>query len=202
IASEAFTSFASTLKTLELDSNRLTHIPSGIFSGMRSLESLILSNNNLASIPDFLKIPVQNSLSDVFLDNNKINSSQNSLSRLTSLEKLTLYGNQLITIPSFSNAQGNLKELYLQQNKITSIVEADFDKLSLKKLHLGDNSITSLMPLLSLNRSLETLYFSGNNLASFSAEKMLEFLTKMSKVSVLDVSSTGLSSFPDASSLK
>lgn len=110
------------LKNLDLSFNKITSIPSGIFTNRSKLQHLSLSSNKISSI------------------------EKGALDNLTSLETLLLNRNRLTTIPKnlFLNLN-NLKHLELDKNRIRAIEGLSFKGLeALESLSLRKNLISHL----------------------------------------------------------
>lgn len=115
------------LNTVELSENTITSVPDYAFQTLRNLQTLNLGSN---AIPD-------NGLSN------------NSFSGLSQLTSLSLYGNQLTSIPvsvlrpiSFS-----LQTLSLSGNNISNIPSNTFKNFAnLQLLDIAFNPLTSLQP--------------------------------------------------------
>ena len=110
------------LTHLRLNSNRLSALPSDLFSDLEDLVLLTLSKNQLEELPD--------------------------LSNNTKLGNLWLYSNELTTLPDNAFSElSKLKGLWLQSNQIASISPKAFAGLSsLTYLNLSRNPLEKPLP--------------------------------------------------------
>ena len=125
---------------LSLQNNKLSHLASGMFDGLRALQVLVLSSNYIAKIE-----------TETFL-------------HLTSCTWLSLKENRLITIRSnmFVGLQ-SLKKLILSQNIIFKIEPGSFANLiQLSTLLLSKNYLTTLDRKVFSSLNLTSLYLKIN----------------------------------------
>ena len=87
----------SELRSLALDGNELTGVPSSI-GNLTKLEELYLSNNNLRSVPPEIGNCVN--LVTLWLNNNELTSVPAELGNLLALEMLDVSENDLTTLPA------------------------------------------------------------------------------------------------------
>lgn len=178
------------LSTLDLTDNKLTELPTDVFShaplhnlvlknnlieradaewlpGNSSLNWVDLSGNQLRKFPNALlqKLP---HLENLDLSNNRLETiAANSLDSLTQLERLNLQDNKLDNLDAtiFQNTH-NLTHLFLSRNKLSKIPQNLFQELTqLKILSLEDNQLSHIPPgLLDQLNSLDEqgLDLSGN----------------------------------------
>lgn len=91
-----------------------------------------------------------------------------SLSTLTNLIYLRMYGNQLSgSLPASLGSLTNLQEINLQQNNVSGTIPASFSALtSLYLLDLQNNQLNGSIPVsLSALSSLQSLYLNNNQLS-------------------------------------
>ncbi|KAM7408990.1 hypothetical protein PAMA_002621 [Pampus argenteus] len=137
----------------------------------------------------------------LFLQNNRIKSSgiPTELRRLTNVEKIYLYCNNLDEFPT--NLPLGLKELHLQENNIRMITHASLAQIPyIEELHLDDNSVSAVsieegafrdsnhLRLLFLSRnhlstipsglpmSIEELRFDDNRISSISEQSLQDLI--------------------------
>ncbi|XP_042288844.1 leucine-rich repeat transmembrane protein FLRT3 [Thunnus albacares] len=137
----------------------------------------------------------------LFLQNNRIKSSgiPAELRRLTNVEKIYLYCNNLDEFPT--NLPLGLKELHLQENNIRMITHASLAQIPyIEELHLDDNSVSAVsieegafrdsnhLRLLFLSRnhlstipaglpmSIEELRFDDNRISSISEQSLQDLI--------------------------
>ncbi|TNM87653.1 podocan isoform X1 [Takifugu flavidus] len=106
------------LKTLEMKNNQLNTIPDGALTGMKKLQKLVLSNNQL-------------NLNSVY---------QGAWMELSALTSLDLSANQFTHIPS--DLPETLEYIYLQRNSISSVSASAFEGTpNIKGIHLRFNRL-------------------------------------------------------------
>ena len=195
----------TSLRELQLHSNRLSSLPAGIFDDLTSLEKLSLAGNNLSSLPAgvFDKLT---SLTHLGLGHSlgrhgeEVGNSLASLpagvfDKLTKLTWLRLDNNSLSSLPpGIFDKLTNLRGLELYSNSLSSLPPGIFGKLtSLRKLTLSDNNLSSLpagvFGKLTMLVSL-TLY--KNNLSSLPAG----IFDKLTMLRFLWLDNNNLSSLP------
>ena len=134
------------LKTLSLAHNRLTSVPSGVFTALANLEELYLSDNQLATLPPGAFAGLTK-LRTLWLHRNRLTAlPANAFAGLVNLLDLTLSTNRLSTLPGgvFGDLV-NLEELGLRRNRLEAIPSGAFAGLDkLRELALGTNRITAL----------------------------------------------------------
>lgn len=146
---------------LNLGYNRIAVLPDVSFVEMRSLKCLLLNNNKLEGIMFIRELPELNTL---ILSNNQIASiPTNAFELCTKLRKISLSlffshlicrgHNQLTEFPNVFSIP-YLKELNLNSNRISSIPDAITALKHLTLLDLGNNLIESIESLTIL-RSVE-----------------------------------------------
>ena len=166
----------------------LTELKRGDFDGLWALEFLNLGSNTLESLPSGLfsrlqlELPVdpldpnagtrveESSLEEILLDNNRISSLPSGLfSSLPSLVTLRLSGNRLTSVGGglFSGLE-RLDLLDLSNNRIASLSANAFrGSTALRRLDLPDNLIGALPPGFFLGLTLVDLDLRRNRLESF-----------------------------------
>ncbi|KAK9519802.1 hypothetical protein VZT92_022507 [Zoarces viviparus] len=112
------------LETLNLSGNNLQSMPMGL---PRSLQVLEIKNNQLNSIPDGALTGMKKLQKLILSDNQlKLNSAyQGAWMELSALTTLDLSGNQLSHIPS--DLPESLEYLHLQSNRISSVPASAFE---------------------------------------------------------------------------
>jgi len=93
-----------------------------------------------------------------------------SLDELTNLQKLSLYNNQLTSLPAEIGNLTNLQELYLGYNQLTSLPAEIGNLTNLQELYLWNNQLTSLPAEIGNLTNLQKLYLGNNQLTSLPAE--------------------------------
>ncbi|XP_040263655.1 podocan [Bufo bufo] len=155
------------LEYLDLSSNNLTHIPSGL---PRNIVILHLEKNSIRSISNNVLIQIRN-LEYLLLHNNKLRARGIHPSAFLGLKKLHtlhIYNNLLEKVPA--GLPRRVKTLMLLHNQITGISKDDFaTTYLLEDLNLRYNKILSSAvhkDAFRKLRLLKTLELSGNFLRS------------------------------------
>jgi Leucine-rich repeat (LRR) protein len=186
---------AEKTSVLSLSEHGLSRIPREVLELTR-LRSLVLSGNNLASLPD---LTLMKSLRTLRLDDNKL-SSLPSMAGLDSLTELSCSGNQigpggdcvsdlpasiktlilgrnlLAQFPTSTRNGGlpSLQTLNLEKNAITDIPELNLPELL--ELNLDSNRVTHVGAVIVAMKKLRTLSMRHNKIgpASLASELFLE----------------------------
>ncbi|XP_030429406.1 podocan isoform X1 [Gopherus evgoodei] len=169
----------SSLEYLDLSSNNLSQIPSGL---PRNIVLLHLEKNAIKTIGRDVLIQIRN-LEYLLLHNNKLKARgihPLAFQGLKKLHTVHLYNNMLERIPS--GLPRRVKTLMILHNQISEINRNDFaTTYSLEELNLSYNKITSLhihREAFRKLRLLKSLDLSGNNLhiLPFGFPKNLQIL--------------------------
>ena len=134
---------SKSLKSLILTNDQITTIPNKVFSGLSKLKELNLNSNTLIELPKEAFSGLSN-LETLHLDYNKLTELPKEVfSGLSNLTGLYLAGNHLTTIPTevFSGLS-NLEDLDLNDNDLTELPKEVFSGLSkLKNVWLIRNHL-------------------------------------------------------------
>ncbi|KAM9324699.1 podocan [Gastrophryne carolinensis] len=167
------------LEYLDLSSNNLTHIPSGL---PRNIVILHLEKNSIRTISKDVLVQIRN-LEYILLQNNKLRAQGIHPGAFLGLKKLHtvhMYNNWLEKVPT--GLPRRVKTLMLLRNLITGISKDDFAyTYYLEDLNLSYNKIMSgsiHKEAFRKLRLLKTLEMSGNKLRSvpYGLPKNLEIL--------------------------
>ncbi|XP_078662701.1 uncharacterized protein LOC144906373 [Branchiostoma floridae x Branchiostoma belcheri] len=159
---------AETLTTLDLYDNEMNEIPAGAFQGLRNLNRLNLANslkvNGTLNAQAFCNL---RSLESLVLDEDHLQSvPTNALNCITTLTSLTLSYNRIDNVTSDFGKSSNLLELYLKDNSISMVptnILMPYPKLV--RIDMTDNSITHLSSNSFPNTKLATLVLEGNHIS-------------------------------------
>ena len=201
------------LKILVLSHNQIDDIPSDTLDGLEALESLSIDNNNIEHLQINYSFP---SLTDLTLSNNNITSvpffirtskklqtidmgenyirridSKSGFNQLPNLYGLRLEGNiiEIITNDTFSEIKNNtepsnLNVLNLARNDLKTLKPGTFKGLQkLRALRLDGNQLEDINGVVSSLSNLEWFNVSSNNLEWF------DYAFLPSNISWLDISS-------------
>jgi Leucine-rich repeat (LRR) protein len=175
------------ITALDLRNQGLQTLPDSL--SRYHLEVLLLSQNQLTELPDF--VYQYKNLKTLDLNSNQIDTIFNKIGQLTNLTTLDLHGNSLSSLPAEIGQLTNLTELTLGFNYLSSLPAEIGQLTNLTTLVLYQNSLSSLPAEIGQLTNLTTLVLYQNSLSSLPAE--IGQLTKLTK---LDLSSNSLSSLP------
>ncbi|XP_037494658.1 receptor-like protein 13 [Jatropha curcas] len=137
------------------------------------------------------------SLKYLYLNDNRIKGIINiqKLSNLTSLEELHLSGNEIEGF-KFSHGLPNLQYLDLSYNRINNLLSSLNGFPSLKHLDLSYNSLKGIFHMKELDdlSNLEELDLSGNQIIKFEVKEDTRGLSKLSKLTLDNMTTNGRSS--------
>lgn len=175
------------LDTINLRGNNLKEIDASVFrDGMDRLSHIILSDNQLSSIP-YLALSPLKKLKTLDLSYNRISrmfptmESGNVTIQLDvrmSLDVLRLDYNQIHVLESMAFQYFNmLNETYLDGNPINLLEENAFQHSKIKALYIRDCDLTVVSPIAfnGLEDYLEKLDLSGNNITVLHDEFLFKF---------------------------
>ena len=162
---------STSLKKLDLSSNKFTQLPPNIFNTLSNLNWLSLKNNRLGRLDERLFTGLMQ-LKHLDLDNTQqIELHENLFHDLVNLEKLSIMNNKLQQLNSslFSNLT-KLQRLFLTTNQLTDIDVDQFKNLRcLEYLSLHENGIQKLNTnLFDSLVSLKHLYLGINQLSALN----------------------------------
>lgn len=147
------------ISNIYITNNAITNLSKGVFTGLKNLEVLDLSNNQLNYIHPEAFSPVKSSLFSLKLHSNKLGNFEP--------EKLTDALSDL----------GMLKTLILRDNSFTKVANLE-DLTSLEELSLADNQIEHLsqLPLNIFDLDLQNNRIKHLSAQTFSNLKNLKYL--------------------------
>ncbi|KAL3877356.1 hypothetical protein ACJMK2_035078 [Sinanodonta woodiana] len=179
------------ISQLYLDYNDLVILPENFWSCFPVMDLFSAIGNNITSLPDeFEKVP---NLSEVYLNENKLESLPDSICKLRRLKILKLTGNLLVTLPKNFGEINSLETLYLEENKLKKLPETMGLLGSLQHLELESNKISELPLGIGRLLSLEVLNLSKNKL-----EKLPDTFGDMPKLKIIDLSSNHIQFLPSS----
>lgn len=178
-------------KNLYVFQNGIETIVQYDFIGLKKLELLDLSQNELTDLPDRVFEPLS-SLRNLDLSSNRISHiSKDSFAGLELLERLYLCSNTIKSIhPAAFNGLEQLLELKLQGNKLTTLPALKMPRLVL--LDLRFNRIPSLGPDDLQTPTLESLMLGGLGMNTVNEE----LLRSLKNLHELDISNNQLNVLP------
>ncbi len=158
------------LKRLDLSDCRFENDMWEIITEMPNLETLILNNAQVKTMPD--KIGRLNRLKVLLLNQNEVSTLPLELSRLADLQILGIADNYLEVLPDWFSGLKNLQTVHLQKNKIKTLPNY-FVFPNLQELNLQENEIVELPDNLDESTNLKMLNISSNRLDFKDLEKIL-----------------------------
>jgi Leucine-rich repeat (LRR) protein len=151
----------STLRSLDLSSNRLSELPDWLWN-LERLERLDLASNRLTHLGAGVGRLVH--LVELNLSENRLTALPPALAGCAQLRRLDLFGNALTDIAPLA-AQPGLVSLDASSNRLSAIAHLP-SPATLVTLDLSSNSIASLPLSLGQFAALRRLNLSGNRLTS------------------------------------
>ncbi|QKX05217.1 hypothetical protein HN014_09900 [Aquimarina sp. TRL1] len=126
-------------------------------------------------------------------NNNLVGTISNSITNLTGLDALELFGNSLSgAIPGNINLLSNLKTLRLEQNQISGTIPAQIGSLSnMRYLHLGFNRLTGTIPPALGQLSKVQLFSAASNKLTGSIPPQLKGMTSIRDLNFSNNQMTG-----------
>ncbi|CAH1781886.1 unnamed protein product [Owenia fusiformis] len=166
------------LKTLRLNNNQINALQDKTFIKLKSVEKLRLDFNRIATIST-LAFEGLNKLANLSLSNNKIESIDGEVFRqITGLKHLDLSHNLIKNVGEQTfTPLGSIQALLLLDNRIESFQPNALAHMSaLDKVHLENNSLASVPQLtLTENRQIK-LYLTGNGITSLPLNTNKQFV--------------------------
>uniref|UniRef100_A0A182MCS2 Uncharacterized protein n=1 Tax=Anopheles culicifacies TaxID=139723 RepID=A0A182MCS2_9DIPT len=181
----------SDLRTLEICDSRVNNLQDFALNGLRNIESLNLSRNNLTTIKSWSDHDLD-TLQVLDLKRNLIRSiDEFSFHRYPALVKLNLAVNFITSIPEGTfKPITNLKNLNLGKNLLTTIAEGTLRGLN-KLTHVAfhNNRIRTIHPFAFVGNShLKVLQLQGNQLGTFEPD----LFGNLPRLTFLNISSNEL----------
>lgn len=158
---EQLLSVRTTLRTLDLSTNRLTAVPPNI-AEFGNLRSLNLSHNKIADLPD--SIGELKKLETLNLAGNGLSSLPEGIINLKVLKTVNLSQNSLQSFPLFLCQLTHLDFADLSDNKIEVLPEG-VEVLNAVELNVNRNSISVIPASLARCRRLKVLRIEENTLS-------------------------------------
>jgi internalin A len=156
-----------------------------------NLETLYLSNNRLASLPESLR--ELTSLRTLFLSNNTFSALPESVRGMTSLENLYVSNNQIAMLPEWLGQFAALKHLHASNNCLTALPISLWQLTSLQTLALDNNQLTELPESLGQLAGLRQLSLGSNQLTVLP-----QSTGRLTELQMLWLQSNQLNSLPES----
>ena len=193
------------LRSLSLSDNSIRSVPAEIFERCLCLESVVLNNNRISTLPRIDKlqklkllwlssnslqrlpegIETLSDLEDLCANDNRIESLPKDLNNLRSLKRLSMAKNRIELMPRTIGALTRLEHLDLQRNKLSGKLPDSLGCLErLRRLLLAHNEISELHSTVGRMRSLKDLVMTGNQLKGLP-ESVL-YLTQLTELRLLE----------------
>ena len=151
-----------------LEFNSIASVPQKALSGVTSLKYLQLSSNRLTEFPDLSE--VAGTLTTLLLDKNQIkNVKSEYINVLTKLEILGLTENKILSLPDLSGVATKLSELHLYWNQLEKFPHAYKRAKSLTMVGVNRNNLEDIKAnhfQLIANKKFSHINMVGNSLKS------------------------------------
>jgi len=161
----------------------------------QATESLDLTHQYLETVPE--GIDSLKNLTNLTLDQNRIQELPDSLFKLSKMRHLSVQYNALKTVPPTIGELSSLESLDLAGNHLGELPEQLFKLPRLETLVLSDNNLTRLPEDLGKLSSLKILEIKKNDLSTLP-----QSVSRLSNLEVLNLVGNKLTSLPDLSGLK
>jgi len=151
----------STIKSVSLASNKLSILPSDMYS-LDALAALDLSENNIHELPEgFVEMRM---LEALYLDDNKLRTVPVDFGRLKKLRYVSLNRNRLTTFPPSIRKCKQLQVLRADRNKFSILPQTLSLCQTLKEMSFSDNAIETIPMLFNKMKGLRKLFLERNKL--------------------------------------
>ncbi|KAG9509897.1 Leucine-rich repeat-containing protein 58, partial [Fragariocoptes setiger] len=189
------------LTSLDLSDNSMYYIDARIIQ-FPALVQLNLSNNNLTekSFPSKFAVTLAKCLQTLVLSGNNLAMIPNQLFQLTKLESLYLGGNKLRCLPKEVAQLSKLKVLYLGGNQLKYVAQQVGHLRHLEALALCDNQLETLPSSISRLVNLRSLALHNNNLKTLpqdivKLDSLIEDIAKTRLLSLLELSARAIKAY-------
>lgn len=152
---------------INLSGTNISTVSSGFFNGLAELSELYLNNNQINTLPDELEEIANLELLD--LSHNQLTSLPTTITLLQGLSSLFLNHNEINNLPSELYSLGSynvLSVLDVSNNNLTSISSDIYDMGWLTSLNISNNELTAIPAEIWTLSNLSSLFFSGNLITS------------------------------------
>ena len=163
----------------------------GFVAENNRVSGLGLYECDISTLPE--SITKLTSLEKLSLSSNKIKTLPESITKLTSLKKLDLGDNSISTLPELIGNLTSLEKLYVDNNDLKTLPESITKLTSLKELDLGYNSISTLPESIGNLKSLEKL-----NLRFNSITTLPESIGNLKSLEILWLRDNDLKNLPES----
>ncbi|KAJ8730898.1 hypothetical protein PYW08_002311 [Mythimna loreyi] len=132
-------------QALMMPARELTHVPEHVFSASAEVDvhTVDLSKNKLSAIPDGL-VRLSDSLTSLVLSSNNVTSVPPEISSCRRLQYMDLGKNLLMDLPPELGDLKHLRELVISNNKFTKIPRCVYDLENLEILLAAENKIDEI----------------------------------------------------------
>lgn len=161
-----------TLKTLDYSEKQAEVIPDEVFDAVagEAVATVIFSKNRLGATPPRL-VELRDSLSDLQLAFNRLDTLSLEVCMLSQLTHLDLRNNQFSVLPEELEALTKLRCINLAYNRFKSFPEVLYHVVTLETVLLGNNQVSGIDPArLGELKQLSTLDLANNDLLAVPPE--------------------------------
>lgn len=180
---------------IELSSNDITEIPTGLFDKMTGLTHINIYGNKIKTLPKGI-FDKNEELSTLWMSGNKLTDlDKDLLAKNTKIREIDLSNNGIKKLPEgFLKGASRLETFYASENKLTSLdgVLADNYRY-LKVINVNDNELTSLPEAFGKYKALEELRANNNKLKALP-----KAMDQLKRLVILDLENNEIESLPDS----
>lgn len=180
-----------TLTSLKVQNNKLASIPS-YFAQMKALKYLNISNNKFETFPAV--VSQMSNLVDLDVSFNTIAELPSEMSNLKSLERLAAFGNELSTFPASFSTLANLRALDVRRNKLTDLTSV-YALPNLTILQADHNNLVTLDA--QLGAKVRQFSVPHNSITRFTLAPQLNMKAVTYALTRLDLSHGKISTLAD-----
>ncbi|KAL8123092.1 receptor-like protein EIX2 [Apium graveolens] len=180
------------ISSLELHGNQLQGAVPNSFRNLSSLQYIDFSSNRLTGdLHDLLNVFAEDTLRNLFIDDNQITGSLPDLTQFSSLQSLNVRSNKMNGyLPKHFQHNSVLYSLDLSYNSLTGSLPNFTGLSSLSDLYLNDNNFFGSLPDFTGCSSLYSLVLSGNQFTEWETPS----IGQLANLRLLDVSTNSIRS--------
>lgn len=169
------------LKSVELIQNKIKNVDKAVFTNLKELETVKLSGNELKTI-DSAIFSNNKKIENLILEGNQLSEIYETIKELKELHELDISRNQFKVLEKYPES---IQKLQVNENQLTKLV---INK-NVIQLNATNNKITELV--VPDDNKIKNLTLSGNNLRDITV------ITKLTKLEVLKIDSNPLNQIPE-----
>lgn len=193
------TSVDSSVEYLDFSHNQITSLLPDLFVNCSSLQKLNLDDNKLTVIPNGVFGPANSALKFLYLSSNDLNLIETgALANLSSVEEFYIQNNKFTSFPLEVSSLVGVQRLYMSQNKITTVPpEGLMDLHELTHLNIAYNKLIEMPPLTTNHSRLRYLNLKSNKIKECSED----YFQNTPKLQYLNLEINKLTTIPNLTDL-